>query len=381
MAIEARLVGGRVLLPSGFEDGPLCLAEGQIVADGTRDVDLSGYDILPGIVDAHGDGFERHMAPRRGALRERDAGMVAVAGELAACGITTAVLAQFWSWEGGLRGPEFAREVFESVALTAPTVPVDLRLQLRLETHCLDRFAEAEAAIEAFGIGYVVFNDHLPHDRLAEGKKPPRLTGQALKSQRNPEDYFRLLLDLHARGPQVPAALDGLCARLAAQGVLMGSHDDHSPADRAAWRARGVHVSEFPETFEAARAARAEGEAVILGAPNVVRGASHAGNASAQEMIAEGLCDALASDYHYPSPARAAWRCVELGLLDESKAWELVSSGPAKLLGLDDRGTLEPGKRADLIVMDRETRRIVATIAGGQVAHMSGAVAERFFAR
>ncbi|WGW04239.1 alpha-D-ribose 1-methylphosphonate 5-triphosphate diphosphatase [Tropicibacter oceani] len=379
MAIECTLVGARVLRPEGFEVDALSLSGGAIrETEVGRQVDLAGYDVLPGIVDVHGDGFERHMAPRRGALRERDAGMVACAAELAANGITTAMLAQFWSWEGGMRGPDFAEEVFDSVAQVAGSVPVDLRLQLRLETHYLESFERAEAAIERFGIGYVVFNDHLPHKRLSEGRKPPRLTGQALKSGRNPEDHLRLMRGLHEASARVPQALDALCARLAGQGVLMGSHDDHTAETRAAWRARGVCVSEFPETMEAAEAARQAGEPIVLGAPNVVRGASHAGNVSAIALIAEGLCDALASDYHYPAPARAAWRCVELGLLDEVAAWGLVSAGPAQLLGLEDRGALVPGKRADLVVMEPESRRIVATLAGGQVAWMSGAVAGRF---
>ncbi|MAU48497.1 MAG: alpha-D-ribose 1-methylphosphonate 5-triphosphate diphosphatase [Yangia sp.] len=370
--------GARVMRPDGWDDAPLAIDSGRVVEGAAgRRVDLSGYDILPGIVDAHGDGFERHMAPRRGALRERESGMVACAAELAANGITTAMLAQFWSWEGGMRGPEFAEEVFASVSAVAPTVPVDLRLQLRLETHFLDRFAEAEAAVARHGIGYVVFNDHLPHARLAEGRKPPRLTGQALKSGRSPETHLALMQALHARADEVPEALDGLCARLAAQGVRMGSHDDRTAGARAGWRARGVRVSEFPETVEAAQAARDGGDAVVLGAPNVVRGASHAGNVAASELIGRGLCDALASDYHYPAPARAAWRCVELGLLDAPEAWRLVSDGPARLLGLADRGRLEPGLRADLVVMDRATRRISMTVAGGQVAWLSGALAGR----
>lgn len=370
----------RVLRPGGWDHAPLTIADGKIVDESdARRVDLAGYDILPGIVDAHGDGFERHMALRRGALRERASGVVACAAELAANGITTAMLAQFWSWEGGMRGPDFAEEVFASVSEVAPTVPVDLRLQLRLETHFLDRFDAAEAAVARWGIGYVVFNDHLPHVRLAEGRKPPRLTGQALKSGRSPEAHLALMQALHARSGEVPAALDALCARLAARGVRMGSHDDRSVETRALWRARGACVSEFPETLEAAQAARAGGDSVVLGAPNVVRGASHAGNIAASELIAAGLCDALASDYHYPAPARAAWRCVELGLLDEVAAWRLVSEGPARLLGLEDRGRLEPWLRADLVVMDRKTRRIVMTVAGGQVAWLSGEVAERLF--
>ncbi|WP_167648222.1 alpha-D-ribose 1-methylphosphonate 5-triphosphate diphosphatase [Mameliella alba] len=379
MPIELDLQGARVLRPGGWDHGPLSLAGGVIV-DGPvgRAVDLSGYDLLPGIVDVHGDGFERHMAPRRGALRERDAGMVACAAELGACGITTAVLAQFWSWEGGMRGPEFAEEVFAAVSAVAPTVPVDLRLQMRLETHFTESFEGAEAALARWGIGYVVFNDHLPHARLAEGRRPPRLTGQALKSGRNPEAHLALMTRLHEAGDAVPGVLDALCARLALQGIRMGSHDDRTAAGRALWRARGVTVSEFPETLEAAQAARDAGEPVVLGAPNVVRGASHAGNVSALDLIGAGLCDALASDYHYPAPARAAWRCVELGLMDEAAAWALVSEGAARVLGLADRGRLDTGLRADLVVMDRETRRIAAVFAGGDLAWMSGPVAARF---
>ncbi|WP_417724346.1 alpha-D-ribose 1-methylphosphonate 5-triphosphate diphosphatase [Salipiger sp.] len=377
--IALTLENARVMRPDGWDRGPLALDAGVIRdTPAGRRVDLSGYDILPGIVDPHGDGFERHMAPRRGALRERDSGVVACAAELAANGITTAVLAQFWSWEGGMRGPDFAEEVFAAVAAVAPGVPVDLRLQLRLETHYLDAQERAMEAIRRWGISYVVFNDHLPHQRLAEGRKPPRLTGQALKSGRSPEAHLALMTGLHGRSDEVPGALDALCAGLAGLGVRMGSHDDRTAEGRAVWRARGVTISEFPETAEAARAAREAGDGIVLGAPNLVRGASHAGNVSAAELIAEGLCDALASDYHYPSPARAARRCVELGLLGEAEAWRLVSDGPARMLGLEDRGRLEAGMRADLVVMEPRSRRIVATIAGGKVAWMSGEVADRF---
>ncbi|MCT4371491.1 alpha-D-ribose 1-methylphosphonate 5-triphosphate diphosphatase [Yangia mangrovi] len=378
--LDLTLLNAPVLRPEGWSDAPLSIGGGLLGGSAGKVVDLSGFEILPGIVDAHGDGFERHMAPRRGALRERASGVQACAAELAACGITTAALAQFWSWEGGMRGPEFAEEVFAAVTEVAPTVPIDLRLQLRLETHFLDGFAGAEEAIARWGISYAVFNDHLPHRRLAEGRKPPRLTGQALKSGRSPEAHLALMMGLHDRGDEVPAALDGLCARLAARGVTMGSHDDRTAEGRAEWRARGVRVSEFPETVAAAQAARDAGEFIVLGAPNVVRGASHAGNVSALELVGMGLCDALASDYHYPAPARAAWRCVELGMLDEIAAWKLVSEGPARLLGLSDRGRIEDGLRADLVIREQATRRIVATIAGGRVAYMSGDVAGRFIA-
>lgn len=377
--VALRLVGADVLRTDGLElGGAIGLADGvlQDVRE-AREIDLSGYRILPGIIDLHGDGFERHVAPRRGAMKQMAEGIRATEAELAANGTTTGVLAQFYSWEGGLRGPEFATEVFAGIAEVREHLVTDLIPQLRFEIHLLDAYADLPEQISKWGVPYVVFNDHLPHDRLAEGKKPPRLTGQALKAGRNPEKHFQMLLDLHARKDDVPAALDALCKILNDKGVRIGSHDDHTANDRANWRERGARISEFPETAEAAEAARAAGDHIILGSPNVVRGGSHKGNASALDLITMGLCDALASDYHYPSPRRAALMLEKSGLLPLERAWGLVSSGPARVLGLGDRGTLEESKRADLVILDAQDQ-VAATLSGGCVSYMNGAIAARF---
>ncbi len=379
-ALDLTLTGAEVLLP---EDGLTCadlsLADGVIQAgsDG-RDIDLSGYLVLPGIIDLHGDGFERHIAPRRGAMKQMGEGILSVEAELAANGITTAVLAQFYSWEGGVRGPEFAGQVFDAIASVKDRVVTDLLPQLRFETHMLDDYKDLPQRIADWQVPYVVFNDHLPHDRLAERRKPPRLTGQALKAGRNPEAHFELLLSMHNRSCEVPAALDALCAALSKQGVRMGSHDDATAQMRSEWRARGAKISEFPETLDAAEAARAAGDHIILGSPNVVRGGSHKGNVSALDLITMGLCDALASDYHYPSPRRAALMLAKSGLMDFAGAWGLISSGPAKVLGLEDRGSLAPDKRADLVILDAKFLRVAATLASGRISYMSGDIAARF---
>jgi alpha-D-ribose 1-methylphosphonate 5-triphosphate diphosphatase len=380
--LELTFEGADVLRPGGLEPGgEISIAGGQVAeARAARAVDLSGYLVLPGIIDLHGDGFERHVAPRRGAMKDMEEGLLAAEAEVAANGITTAVMAQFWSWEGGLRGAEFAGQVMDGLQAVRGQAVTDLVPQLRFETHQLDDYAALKEKLAAWKVPYLVFNDHLPHDRLAQGKKPPRLTGQALKAGRNPEVHFEMLKAMHARSGEVPAALDALCADLAGQGVRLGSHDDHTLADRAAWRERGVRIAEFPETLEAAEAARAGGDHIILGSPNVVRGGSHKGNVSALELIAMGLCDALASDYHYPSPRRAALMLERSGLLDLAGAWALVSSGPARVLGLSDRGALAPGKRADITVLDQKTKRVAATLSGGRVSFMSGDIAARFTA-
>lgn len=375
------LTGAQVLGQGGLDRRALSIAEGMIVdAPQKRAVDLSGYMILPGIVDVHGDGFERHLAPRRGAMKTLSEGLVAAEAELAANGITTAVLAQFVSWEGGLRGPEFAKQVFEAMRATAPGLVTDLRGQLRFETHMLDLHEQIPGLLADWGLSYIVFNDHLPHARLAEGRVPKRMVAQALKARRNPDAHLKLMQELHGQSADVPAALDALCATLAAQGVQMGSHDDTTAEGRAAWRARGVMVAEFPETLAAAEAATAAGDLVVLGSPNVVRGGSHNGNVSAVDLIMMGVGAALASDYHYPSPRRAAFMLADSGVLPLADAWRLVSAGPAAVLGLADRGDLLPDMRADLVVLDAKTRRVAMTMAGGRVSYMSGDIALRFTA-
>jgi alpha-D-ribose 1-methylphosphonate 5-triphosphate diphosphatase len=368
------LTGARVLGPGGLQVAPLALADGRIAAAPLgRAVDLAGCTILPGIVDIHGDGFEHHLAPRRGVLRDLRAGLAATEAELATNGITTAVLAQFWSWEGGMRGPEFALRFLDALA-GYEAVGTDMRAQLRFETHMLDDYDAFAETVARFGVDYVVFNDHLPHDALARGARPPRLTGQALKAGRSPDAHLELLRALHAQGAGVPGALDVLATRLAACGVRLGSHDDRTAVAREAWRARGVMIAEFPETAAAAKAARAARDTIVLGAPNVVRGGSHARGVDARALVAEGLCDALASDYHYPAPLQAARLLAEQ--IGWPTAWELVSGRPARALGLLDRGALAPGMRADLVVLD-PAGRVGLTMAAGRITHSSGTVARR----
>lgn len=377
--LNLTVTGAQVVRPGTMSDEPLHLSDG-LIADAPcgRMVDLSGYLVLPGIVDVHGDAFERHLAPRRGAMKERAEGLVATEAELAANGITTGYLAQFYSWEGGLRGPEFADSVFSALAETRGQFVTDLRGQLRFETHMLDDFEIIPELMARWGVDYIVFNDHLPHDKLAQGKRPPRLVAQALKAARNPDRHFEMMVSLHERAAEVPKALDKLTSVLLDQGVRIGSHDENTAAQRETWRNRGARISEFPETQEAAEAARNAGDGVILGAPNLVRGGSHKGNASALELVSLGLCDALASDYHYPSLRRAALLLESAGVLPMADAWALISSGPASLMGLDDRGRLEPGLRADLVILDAKSRRVAATMAAGRFSYLSGDIAARF---
>ena len=87
-----------------------------------------------------------------------------------------------------------------------------------------------------------------------------------------------------------------------------------------------------------------------MGAPNVVRGGSHSGNVSAQVLAEDGLLDILSSDYVPFSLLQAAFGLPQrVSGIDLPAAVRLVTQNPALATGLEDRGEIAVGKRADLV--------------------------------
>jgi alpha-D-ribose 1-methylphosphonate 5-triphosphate diphosphatase len=132
----------------------------------------------------------------------------------------------------------------------------------------------------------------------------------------------------------------------------MLSHDDSQPATRRFYRDIGARVAEFPMHERVLTEARAAGDLIVFGAPNAMRGGSHLGSPGAGEMVARGLCDILASDYYYPAMLGAVARLAADGVAPLHALWRLVAENPARAMGLADRGRIESGLRADLVLVD-----------------------------
>jgi alpha-D-ribose 1-methylphosphonate 5-triphosphate diphosphatase len=229
-------------------------------------------------------------------------------------------------------------------------------------------------------VDFVVFNNHLQEAVEMAATRPHRFASWAAQTSRTAEEMLAIVRAAEAQEPEVPAALTAIAGRFADLGVTMGSHDDATPETRAFFRGIGARISEFPTTVEAARAANAAGEPVLMGAPNVVRGGSQTGNIAAAGLVADGLVEALMSDYYYPALPQAAWALVDAGLCDLPEAWAMISTTPARIMGLVDLGRLAEGLRADLVAMNPKTRRVEMTLSAGRVAHLSGELARRFAA-
>lgn len=376
-----RLTGAKVLCDGALQDRCVALAGGRITDDPLPAVDLSGYLVLPGIIDLHGDGFERHIAPRPSAPFPMATGLATTDREAAAHGVTTAWLAQGWSWEGGHRSPDTAEALMAALADYRPRALTDLRLQIRAETH----FTEAEdrliAAVERHAIDYVVFNDHLEEGYRMSRSQPADFAYWARKLRIATEDLQSRMDAARSRARAVPRHLCRLAETFDRLGVSYGSHDDPNGETREFYNMIGARIAEFPLTRAAAAAAHAMGNPVLMGAPNVVRGGSQSGNIAAEDLISEGLCDVLVSDYHMPALPLAAFALADRGVLPLARAWEMISTRPAAVMGLADRGYIAPGLRADLVILHAETRAIEATISGGRLSHLSGEAGHRFLSQ
>lgn len=370
------ITGGEVLADALVRadlvtEGETIRGFGGTVPAGAVHIDATGLHVLPGIVDCHGDAFERHIMPRPGvsfdidlALRDADRAMLA-------SGITTAFHGVTWSWEPGLRGADNARLLVERIAALKPELGADTRFHLRHETFNLAAEAEIIDWLAEGRVGVLAFNDHTG-GILKSTARPDKLAKMVERSGLSREDFMTLAENVWNRRDEVPGSIERLAVAARTAGVPTMSHDDVSPEMRRWYRGLGVSVAEFPINEATTREAAAHGEAIVFGAPNVVRGGSHLDCPAAEAMVREGLCTILASDYYYPALPLAPFVLARKGAADFASAWQLVSRGPAEALGLPDRGTIAAGKRADLLIVAPGSQpRIVATIAGGRLVHLA----------
>lgn len=334
--------------------------------------DGNGLLVLPGIVDIHGDAFERQIQPRPETVFDHDIALADTDRQLIANGITTACHGLTFSWEGGLRGREAALAMLKQVALQRKTFQADHRIHLRFENHHVGGLHDVLDWIEQGWISFLAFNEHLPSiSRKAE--KPEKLATYAERARCDTDAFLARVDDAQSRSHEVGEVVAAIAAACRRRGIPMASHDDETREDRLGYQEMEVNITEFPRTHEAISTAMALDNKVVLGAPNVLLGGSHCGGLVASEAVRAGSCHILASDYYYPSllhaPFRLAYRERACSL---AYAWRLVSKNPADALGLRDRGRLAVGCRADLLLMEVSPAgdpRLIATIAGGKLVY------------
>jgi alpha-D-ribose 1-methylphosphonate 5-triphosphate diphosphatase len=314
--------------------------------------DWGGDWLLPGLVELHTDNLEKHYSPRPGVTWPAIPAVVAHDSQLAASGITT-VLDALAIGDASPRGTrrEHFRNMLDAIndARRQGLLRVDHRLHLRCELSSggVNEIFRELAADE--GLALVSLMDHTPGQRQFTNLSKYReyYQGKYGLSDAEMEDYAALQLRNQTLYSDANRhAIVDHCRR---EGIALASHDDATPEHVAQAAGEGVVIAEFPTTLDAAEAAHSQGLAILMGAPNVVRGGSHSGNISALDLAREGLLDILSSDYVPASLLHSAFLVHEKAGWTLPDAVALVSHKPAMHSGLPDRGEVAPGKRADFL--------------------------------
>ena len=371
-------VGAEVYLPGESAETTVTIEGDRIVEIGGAvrgtEIDARGKILAPALIDVHGDAFERQMMPRPGVYFPTETALIDTDRQLAANGIATAYHAVTLGWEPGLRDVARGKELMQAMQAIAPRLTVENRVQLRWETFAFEALDVIDWALQGPLLPSVAFNDHtsmtmraydIPiQDRafelspdfsiasLDDERMKKRTASKAHRAGLSEDAYIALLGQVWERRGDVPEMIAQVAGMARAAGAPMLSHDDTRAETRSFFRNLGASVAEFPMVMEAAEAARSGGDQIIFGAPNAVRGGSHIGSLGAGDMVGAGMCDALASDYFYPAMLAAVDRLDREKRADRLTLWSLVSGGPARAMGLEDRGVIVPGKRSDLVLVD-----------------------------
>lgn len=348
----------RLVLPHEVVQGSLSVDEGRISsvdqgpAAHAEGWDMQGDFLMPGFVEMHTDNFERHLMPRPQVQWAEMPALLAHDAEVAAAGITTV----FDALGVGDADPDSLRGSTWDAAIDA--IDTCAQQQLLRADHHLHVRCELPApnTIDLFApfrghprLSLISLMDHTPGQRQWENIDVARVyyTGKKGWSNEKFERQVSHAAELQGRYAQPHRAYFVDYCRT--QGIALASHDDTTLAHVRQAHDEGASMSEFPTTLAAAREARALGLLNVMGGPNVVRGGSHSGNVAAAELARHGLLDILSSDYVPGSLLSAVVRLVDEGLMALPEAVATVSHHPAQATGLDDRGQLVTGLRADLI--------------------------------
>ncbi len=226
----------------------------------------------------------------------------------------------------------------------------DHRLHLRCEVCAEQVIEQTERLLDRHAVSLVSLMDHTPGARqfVDLGAWRTYYGGKSGLPDAELDRFMQmkqaLFVSNYAR--HRPA----LVALARSRSIVTASHDDATHEHVEESIADGAAIAEFPTTLEAAAASHRAGIAVLMGAPNVVRGGSHSGNIATEMLAREGLLDILSSDYVPSSLLMGAFdlarRIERYGL---PAALNSVTLHPARSTGLTDRGQIAAGLRADLI--------------------------------
>lgn len=377
VSLRLTIENGRIVTPDAVIDGSVRIEDGYIAAvgeglatseDTDRRIDAGGRYVLPGLIDLHGDDIEYQLFPRNGAQVDPMMAIVAADRANLTAGVTTKFHAiSFEENPEKDRSPEVANNLVDAIETTDDLL-IDHRIHARCEITEPDCVTAVSEVIGRNRIDLVSVMAHIP------GKGQFQSVDAFREYYEGNDDLSIADADrlIERRGEldddALTARIDQIVDEAYAAGVPVASHDDESPVEVERLHDRGVAISEYPITRDAAIKARDLNMTTAMGAPNLVRGGSQWGNLRTADAIEADAADALLADYHPVSLLASPFVDTGEPLPDRVAR---VTHTPADAVGLTERGRIVEGARADVIIVDPDPTPTVqqVVIAGQDVYH------------
>ncbi len=364
-----RLTGALCLRDGQLQQRSIALAEGRFTTGPYPAVDLRGYYVLPGIIDLHAEPAD--LSDDRMPVRLDRAA--------AAQGVTTRRIAVPWSWETVGRSPAAARATLLALRAAQDQLLTDLNVSLACESLLAEEQSALLALVREARVPQVIFTNRAEHVDQLRGADPAGFLRWAWTHGMTADALSSALDALLVNTAAVPRHLCRLAECFDDLGVLYGSDGDQTAEIREHHSMIGARLCLNPGTARVAAAAHAVGDPVLVSAGPEFEIGQNGSVPRPTALVQAGLCDALVSGRDPDGIVPTVFRLVDRGVVPLERAWRLVSDLPARIARMPDRGVIAPGKRADVTIINAETRKVEATIAGGRLSHATGDAATRFF--
>lgn len=348
----------RLLLPDQEIIGTLVVQDGKItdIQPGIVNLGQNGQEdyLMPGLIELHTDNFEKCISPRPGVQWPLEAAAYYHDRDLISAGITTVCDAI----SIGDVKPGSTRMINYSPIIdiidkgqTAGRFLVDHRIHLRCEIS----YKKVTEITEYYSghplLALVSLMDHTPGQRQFSdiNKYVEYYMNKHNLSAHEMENFIKIRQEHQYKYAQKNR--QSLVELVHQKGISLASHDDATVDHVKIAVKDGTKIAEFPTTLDAAKEAHTSGLQVLMGAPNLVLGGSHSGNISALKLIKQGLVDILSSDYVPRSLLQSIFVIAQNVERPLYEIIRLITSNPAKAIKMQERGSLEVGKQADLITV------------------------------
>lgn len=331
-----------------IEDGHICAINPESAPANTTTVKLDGKTLIPGMIDLHCDALEKEVEPRPNVHFPLDFAVAQADKRNAAAGITTVYHAlSFANEELGVRNNNFAADIARSVQAWQPHALIDNRVHCRYEVTDATGVSVLQDLLNERSMHMLSFMDHTPgQGQFKDIAAYRNYISRTYKTSETELDTLIARKQAAAEG-----AIDRIKELVAAahqNGIAVASHDDDNRERIDTMHGLGVTMSEFPINLDTAQYAKQQGIHTIFGAPNILRGKSQSGSMRALDAIDAGVADCLCADYSPAALLVAVFKIAQTGLIDLPSAVRMVTANPATAAGLDDRGDITVGKKADL---------------------------------